>query len=242
MDIAIVIPARYRSSRFPGKPLIEIAGKSMIRRTWERCIQAVPEDSVFVATDDERIASHCRGAGIRTVMTRPDCLTGTDRVHDASRHIDAEVFLNVQGDEPLIDPKDILEVIEASRANPGMVINAMCPIVDKADSLRSTIPKVVVRPDKRLLYMSRAPIPSSKSQRFANAMKQVCIYAFPKQALHDFAAVRCKTPLEESEDIEILRVLELGSEVLMVEVSQASIAVDTPEDVARVEAALHARA
>lgn len=238
MKVALVIPARYKSSRFPGKPLVEIAGKPMIRRTWERCIQAVPAEQVYVATDDERIRRCCEEAGIQTVMTSGDCMTGTDRVYDASNQIDADLFVNVQGDEPVIDPDDIAKVVEASRVHPEMVINAMCPITVEADYTSVTIPKVVARPDGRLLYMSRGPIPSNKEHRFISAMKQVCVYAFPKLALAAFASVPRRTPLEGLEDIEIIRFLELGYDVLMVEVSSSSIAVDTPEDVVRVTEAL----
>jgi 3-deoxy-manno-octulosonate cytidylyltransferase (CMP-KDO synthetase) len=234
MDVTLIIPARYRSSRFPGKPLVDLAGKSMIQRVWEICIQVLPEEQVFVAVDDDRIEKHCLDVGIQTVMTRDDCLTGTDRVYDASRQIDAEVYINVQGDEPLLDPGDIRAVLEASRSYPDMVINAMCPISEECDYINPTVPKVVARPDGRLLYMSRGPIPSNKGQQFVTAMKQVCVYCFPKPALTAFASVSKKTPLEEQEDIEILRFLELGYDVHMIEVSQASIAVDIPSDVERV--------
>ena len=234
MDVTLIIPARYRSSRFPGKPLVDLAGKSMIQRVWEICIQVVPVELVFVAVDDDRVEKHCLDIGIQTVMTSGDCLTGTDRVYDASRQIDAEVYINVQGDEPLLNPEDIRAVLEASRAHPKRVINAMCPITEESDYISSTVPKVVARPDGRLLYMSRGPIPSNKEHHFVTAMKQVCVYSFPKPALTAFASVSEKTPLEAQEDIEILRFLELGYDVHMIEVSQASIAVDTPSDVERV--------
>lgn len=166
--------------------------------------------------------------GIQTVMISGDCLIGTDRVYDASRQIDAEVYINVQGDEPLLDPVDIRAVLEASRAHSNRVINAMCPITEQSEYISQTVPKVVARPDGRLLYMSRGPIPSNKGHHFVTAMKQVCVCSFPKPALFAFASVPEKTLLEEQEDIEILRFLELGYDVHMIEVSQASIAVDTP--------------
>lgn len=239
-DVVIVIPARFESSRFPGKPLVEIVGTSLIRRVWQRCARALSAERVYVATDDGRIADHCRAAGIQVAMTGENCLTGTDRVYQASLQIEADLYVNVQGDEPLVRPADIRTVIDAARAHPGTVVNAMCAIAAEHDFRSPTVPKVVARPDGRLLYMSRAGIPTDKSHAFHRAMKQVCIYAFDKPALAAFAAAGAKTPLEAVEDIEILRFLELGFEVRMVEVSQASVAVDVPEDVERVRAALAA--
>ncbi len=238
MRTVIIIPARYKSSRFPGKPLAMIRGKSLLQRTWERCVAALPPEQVHVATDDERIADHCHAQGMQVVITGSDCLTGTDRVYEASLQIEADLYVNVQGDEPMIAPGDIQAVIEASKRQPGTVINAMCPIMDEADFRSPHVPKVVAAPDGRLLYMSRAGIPVGKTQRFEWAWRQVCIYGFPPQALARFAAATAKTPLEEVEDIEILRFLEQGIPVQMVAVSGASVAVDLPEDVAKVEAAL----
>ncbi|MES2294545.1 MAG: 3-deoxy-manno-octulosonate cytidylyltransferase [Pseudomonadota bacterium] len=242
MRVVAIIPARFQSSRFPGKPLVEILGVSLLRRVHARCLLALPKSDVYVATDDERIRLHCEQGGIQVIMTGSHCLTGTDRVHQAAQQIEADLFLNVQGDEPLIDPVDINAVLDACRARPSEVINAMCPIEEKSDFLSTMVPKVVARPDGRLLYMSRAAIPTTKNHEFVRAMKQVCIYGLPRAALAQFAACKRKTPLEQLEDIEILRFLELGYEVRMVQVSGASIAVDTPGDVARVEKALRERA
>jgi 3-deoxy-manno-octulosonate cytidylyltransferase (CMP-KDO synthetase) len=241
MKPAIIIPARYASSRFPGKPLAEIAGKTLIRRVWERCLPVLSVEDIWVATDDGRIADHCRSFGARVVMTSTSCLTGTDRVHEASLQIAADVYINVQGDEPLIDGDDIRHVIAVAEAHPGAIVNAMCAVDLESDFRSPTVPKVVTRPDGRLLYMSRAAIPTDKKLAFRTTMKQVCIYAFDAPALAAFAAAGRRTPLEDIEDIEILRFLELGYEVRMVEVSQAAIAVDVPDDIARVEAALQAR-
>jgi len=235
----IIIPARYKSSRFPGKPLVAINGKSMIERVWQRCCMAIDQSFVFVATDDLRIAEHCQEKGIQVIMTPDSCLTGTDRLFEASKHIDAVTYINVQGDEPLLDPQDITDVITQAKLKPDDIVNGMCEIELETDFRSPNVPKVVVRPDGRLLYMSRAAIPTSKKFEFKSAYKQVCIYAFPKKSLEDFTAVKEKTPLEKIEDIEILRFLELGYEVSMLKVSSASIAVDVPEDVARVERALN---
>jgi len=239
LKIVIIIPARYNSSRLPGKPLIDICGKSMINRTFNRCCQSLSKENIFVATDDLRIYSHCQELNMNVIMTPSSCKTGTDRVYEASKKIKADIYINVQGDEPVIDPEDINIVIKASQKNPTKVINAMCPI-NKSDFNNPTIPKVVTRLDNRLLYCSRVGIPVTKDLLFSKAKKQVCIYAYPKQSLIDFSSSDKKTPLEKVEDIEILRFLELGYEVQMVDVSEGSLAVDVPEDIEKVEKILNA--
>jgi len=238
-DIAIVIPARYQSSRFPGKPLVDIHGVSMICRVWRQCTKTLPSTQVFVATDSNEIADHCEECGIQVLMTSDTCLTGTDRVYEASKQINAKMIVNVQGDEPLIEPNDIQMVIQESKKNPDQIINAMCPLTDEDDFTSTTVPKVVFRQDRRLLYMSRAGIPTNKYHEFTESWKQVCIYAFPTAALEQFSQIKKKSHFESIEDIEILRFLEMGLDVKMVEVSQSSIAVDVPADVAKVEEALH---
>jgi len=241
MDALIIIPARYASSRYPGKPLVDIAGKTLLSRVWERCVPVLGQQGVVVATDDQRIVDHCEEVGMRWVMTPSTCLTGTDRLAAAAEQLKADLYINVQGDEPLIQPSDIQRVIDLAAQHQGEVLNAYCAIEQEQDYLSRNVPKVVMRPDGRLLYMSRAPIPGTKAADFVRADKQVCIYAFPPEALRAYAACAEKTPLESLEDIEILRFLELGYEVRMIEVSGSSIAVDAPEDVARVVAALGAQ-
>lgn len=237
MRSIIIIPARYESSRFPGKPLAMIAGKSLIRWVWERSVQALPRGSVYVATDDERIRDHCQKNGMQVLMTG-NCLTGTDRVWQAAAQVDADVYLNVQGDEPLLKPSDILKILEVAQGKTDCIVNAMCPILREEDFRSVSVPKVVAAPDGRLLYISRAAIPTDKRLSFSKAMKQVCIYAFPKDLLERYGERGSKTPLETIEDIEILRYLEMGIPVHMVEVSSSSIAVDYPQDIMRVEEAL----
>lgn len=241
MEPLILIPARYSSTRYPGKPLVDIAGKSLLLRVWEQCVPVLGAKQVVVATDDERIRAHCAEHGMRYVLTPDTCPTGTDRLAAAAESLEADLYVNVQGDEPLVDPKDIEAVIDAARQVPGEVVNAYCPIDIERDFRSRTLPKVVTRPDGRLLYMSRAPIPGDKDDTFHKAWKQVCIYGFPPLALRAFAAHGQKTELESIEDIEILRFLELGYEVKMVPVSSSSIAVDTPEDVERVVRVLESR-
>ncbi|MBB4198749.1 3-deoxy-manno-octulosonate cytidylyltransferase [Rhodoblastus sphagnicola] len=238
MRSIIVIPARYQSSRLPGKPLIDLCGKSMIQRTFERCALGFPKELIHVATDDDRVLSHCQALGINVLMTSPHCLTGTDRVAEVARTVEADLYINVQGDEPLFNPGDIGVMLDVAAAHPGEVLNGVAPI-ESEDQFRSpTIPKVVMRPDGRLLYMSRGSVPTNKTLAFVRAWRQICIYAFPPDALRAFAGAPAKTPLEVIEDIEILRFLELGYDVRMAPLSADSIAVDTPEDAGRVRTIL----
>jgi 3-deoxy-manno-octulosonate cytidylyltransferase (CMP-KDO synthetase) len=230
MEYLVVIPARYASSRLPGKPLMDISGIPMIVRTYRQCIKAVLPELVIVATDDERIKNVCEGEGIRVVMTSADCLTGTDRVAEVARHIHVNTYINVQGDEPLFNPADLSALIHVAMENPSDVVNGYCPITEEAAFRSSTVPKVIVRPDGRLLYMSRGAIPTNKKLGFAKAWRQVCAYAFPRAALEHFSERTNKTALEEIEDIEILRFLELGWDVKMVLMSTTSVAVDNSED------------
>ena len=230
----IIIPARFESTRFPGKPLALISGVPMIQRVWEKCIKVLPGDEVYIATDSKIIYDFCNANSMNVVMT-PECLTGSDRVYQASLLLEADIFVNVQGDEPLIRPEDISSVISYSRNSPNTVINAMCPITEQIDFISSAIPKVVFNLKNDLLYMSRSSIPLTKKKTMVKAYKQVCIYAFPKETLKKFATQSVKTPLESIEDIEILRFLEMGVPVKMIEVSNSSIAVDYPEDIKRVE-------
>lgn len=237
-EIIVVIPARYESSRLPGKPLIELCGVPMIVRTYQQCAKAVDAESIYVATDDLRIKHVCEQYGIQVVMTSSDCLTGTDRIAEVAKSVNADIYINVQGDEPLFDPEDLKAMLAAAGEHPNEVLNGYCAIGSEEQYRSRTIPKVVMREDRRLLYMSRAPIPTNKSHAYVKAWRQVCAYAFPKKSLEAFAERTSKTELEQIEDIEILRFLEMGWEVRMIPLSTMSIAVDTPHDVALAEAAL----
>ena len=226
----VVIPVRFESSRFPGKPLIDLDGKSMVRRVWDRCVEAVGAEQVFIATDDDRIRAHCAEFTSNIVMTSKNCLTGTDRVAEAAKGLGLEWVINVQGDEPMIDPGDILLVRDEFVNGTSEVVNAMCPLSSEDEFRSLTVPKVAATPDGKLLYMSRAGIPGNKTGGFSEGWKQVCIYAFSSTVLDAFVAQTEKTPLEAQEDIEILRFLELGFEVRMVRLKKGAIAIDTPED------------
>ncbi|GIU14918.1 MULTISPECIES: 3-deoxy-manno-octulosonate cytidylyltransferase [unclassified Shewanella] len=238
MKYAVVIPARFQSSRFPGKPLVDILGKSMIQRVWERCCKAVGKELVYIATDSEQIQTSCNAFGAKVIMTSASCLTGTDRLAEANQQLNCDFIINVQGDEPLINPEDICNVIASYKANPDTVINAMCPITSEEEFRSFTVPKVTASKTGNLLYMSRSPIPATKTNDFIFGFKQVCIYAFSKSHLQFFASHQQKTPIEQVEDIEILRFLENDIPVQMIEVKSSSIAVDVPSDVNKVIEAL----
>ncbi len=240
MKIVALIPARLASTRFPEKPLAHILGKPMILWVAELTAKAVGIDNTYIATDSEKIASVVEAAGFRVVMTSPDALTGTDRIAEAAKQIDADLFINVQGDEPMLDPASITKVIEAAKQHPDTVINGYAPIPQSEDPNNVNLPKCAIASDGRLLYMSRAAIPAYKDyhKRQAVYYKQVCIYAFTRKQLEAYAAAGVKAPCEQSEDIEILRFLDMGYEVRMIQLPGDTLAVDAPGDVEMVESAM----
>lgn len=240
MRSVVIIPARYGSSRYPGKPLINLLGKPLVLWVAELSAKAVTAENVYVATDDDRIEKVVTDAGFQAVRTSSDALTGTDRLAQAAKKIDADIYINVQGDEPLVDPKDILKVRDAKLENMQSVINGFSYIGANEDPHSVNIPKVITNEKNELVYMSRVALPGYKDKKDAPAKykKQVCIYAFTKQELQDFYNFGRKSELEQSEDIEILRFLELGKTIKLIETQPGSLAVDIPEDVAKVEAVL----
>lgn len=240
MRIIVVIPARYKSSRFPGKPLVNLYGKPMIQWVAELSARAVGKENVYVATDDEKIHASVTMAGYNVVMTSDDCITGTDRLAQVAQQVDADIYINVQGDEPLINPEDIQKVIEAKKEYPNDVINGYSMVNNNEDPNSVNIPKVIFTEDKRLVYMSRQVLPGFKDKKNVPTKyyKQVCIYAFNKQELIDFGSFQRKSKLEQFEDIEIIRFLEWDQTIRLVETRPGSLAVDVPEDITKVEKAL----
>ena len=243
MRTCIIIPARYASTRYPGKPLVQLLGKPMILWVAELAAKCVGQAHVYVATEDDRIAAVVDAAGFNYLMTSTSAATGTDRLAEAALAIDYDLYINVQGDEPLIHPEDIAKVIAKKEENPGCIINGYCWMAADEDPDSRDIPKVVSSEDETLLYMSRAAIPSFKDQSCApeRYKKQVCIYAFTKAELQAYTGFGRKGSVEHHEDIEILRFFELGSKILLVETQAGSLAVDSPGDVAKVELALKDR-
>lgn len=243
MRSCVIIPARHASSRFPGKPLVPLLGKPMILWVAELSARAVGQAHVHIATEDARIADVARAAGFSALMTSPDALTGTDRLAEAAQMVDYDIYVNVQGDEPLVDPEDIRRCIALKAEQPGMIVNGFCWIGPDEDPASVNIPKVIATEAGIMVYMSRAPLPGFKEAKNAppRHMKQVCIYGFSRAELAAYAGFGRKSALEHCEDIEILRFLELDRRILMYECRPGSLAVDIPEDVAKVEAALRVR-
>ncbi|EAQ42174.1 3-deoxy-manno-octulosonate cytidylyltransferase [Polaribacter sp. MED152] len=241
MKIVGVIPARYQSSRFPGKPLVDLNGVPMIIRVANIVEKCLGKDNTYVATDDNRIKEVVEFHGFKAIMTSSDCLTGTDRVYDFSKQIKADIYVNVQGDEPLLNHKDIQKIINTKKINMKSVINGMCSLTSDENPHNVNIPKVVTNKFNDLLYMSRLAVPGIKN--FKNNVqpdykKQVCIYAFSQEELQAYGSQKEKSVFEGFEDIEILRFFDLNIPIKMVETSGSSLAVDILEDVAKVEAVL----
>jgi 3-deoxy-manno-octulosonate cytidylyltransferase (CMP-KDO synthetase) len=236
----VIIPARYKSTRYPGKPLVLLLGKPMILWVAELAAKAIGKENVYVATEDQRIAYAVEETGFNAVMTSDEALTGTDRLAEAAEIIDADIFINIQGDEPTLNPDDICKIRDQKIARPNEIINGYCWLTEREDPDSVNIPKVITTEKNRLVYMSRKALPGCKDRNNApvNYKKQVCIYAFTRNELLAFKAFGRKSDLEVCEDIEVLRFLEMGKTILMVETHSGSLAVDVPEDVPPVEAAL----
>lgn len=240
MSAVGIIPARYASTRFPGKPLVDIAGMSMIERVWRGASTAKSLREVFVATDDARIASHCEQFGAPVIMTRSDHETGSDRIAEASEGLPDDIVVNVQGDEPLIQGFVIDAAVNALAENEG---DPMATLVHEVDAVNIDNPnrvKVVVDHQGRALYFSRAPIPySDPAAPNATFLQHIGIYAFRKDFLLQFVSL-ARTPGERSEALEQLRALEHGFSIRVARVEGwTSVAVDTPDDVPTVEALLN---
>lgn len=233
--VAVIIPARYKSSRFPGKPLAKIKGKEMILWVAEISEKAVGKELTYIATENEDIAELVKSKGYNVILTSDSCKTGTDRVAEASFEIDADIIINIQGDEPMLDYKDILKVIEYKKNYPNYIINCMSNLNSDENIEDRKIPKLVTNEKNELLYISRSAIPGRKEGTSKIGKKQVCIYAFDKKSLTDFYKRNIKTKLEEEEDIEILRFLEMGYKVKMLELESSTYAVDYPGDIKIIE-------
>jgi 3-deoxy-manno-octulosonate cytidylyltransferase (CMP-KDO synthetase) len=245
MKIIAVIPARYASTRLPGKPLVSLAGKPMIERVWERVRQAASISEVIVATDDARIRQAVEAFGGQVAMTRSDHHSGTERVAEvAAAHADAEIFVNVQGDEPLIEPAAIDAAVDAIVSDEAVNVATLAvPISTPADIMDPNIVKVVLDFDGNALYFSRAPIPWVRDQGapvHVRPLKHLGLYAFRRAALLEFATFP-QGDLERIEQLEQLRWLENGYRIRVAETEHDSVSVDMPEDVTRVEALLAGR-
>lgn len=236
MRTLAVIPARWASTRFPGKPLAKIAGRAMISHVWDRTCQAVSVDEAVVATDDDRIAQYCLEHDMAHVMTSPDHATGTDRIAEVSQNRPADIYVNVQGDEPLIDPATIdatVHCLQDALPRGIEVSTAYIPTATDEQCLAPSVVHLVPTLDGCVLSFSRLPTP----QNFGEAMPRTVhlgLYAFTPAALSRFTSWE-RGPVERAESIELMRFLEHGERIAAVAVPEGSIGVDTPEDAAGVE-------
>jgi 3-deoxy-manno-octulosonate cytidylyltransferase (CMP-KDO synthetase) len=242
----IVIPARYESSRFPGKPLARIAGRPMIEHVYERARRAAGVDRVLVATDDRRIASAVEAFGGEAVMTRSDHATGTDRLAEVADGLTCDIVINIQGDEPLLEPAMVRQVLEALTGDAAAVMGSLrTRLVDRAEYLDPNVVKVAVDRHDAALYFSRAPIPFVRETGTAgappHAFRHIGVYSYRRAFLPVFRSL-APTPLETLERLEQLRALEHGYRIRVTETTYRSIGVDTPADLAHVEQLLAARA
>ncbi|HKN76934.1 MAG TPA: 3-deoxy-manno-octulosonate cytidylyltransferase [Candidatus Acidoferrum sp.] len=237
-EVVIVIPARFGSTRLPGKPLVPLAGKPMIQRVYERAKMAALAARVIVATDDERIVKAVESFGGTARMTRPDHRTGTERVAEVAAREAGDVFVNVQGDEPLLDPVAVDTAIAALLEEPASAIATVAtPIKTPADIMDPNVVKTVLDFDSNGLYFSRAPIPwvrDTASKIQVRHLKHLGLYVFQRDALLEYPTLP-QGELERIEQLEQLRWLENGWKIRVAEVEHDAVSVDVPEDVARVE-------
>lgn len=236
MKVIVVIPARFESSRFPGKPLAKIHGKELILRVIEKCEKVVNKKNIYVATDSLKIKNFILKNNYNCCMTGKKNLTGTDRVAEIAKKIKSDIYINVQGDEPLVSPNSIKKIINSKIKNFNKVICGYTKIKNFENKQNPNIPKVVFNSNEELLYISRSAIPGSKEKFSSHTyFKQVCIYAYNKDELTTFKNCKKKSYLEDIEDIELLRFFELGKKIKMEKTVASSVAVDVPSDIKLVE-------
>lgn len=234
LKILGVIPSRYESSRLPGKPLKDICGRPMVWWVYNLAKRVTGLTDVVVATDDERISTKCAELGIPTIMTSKDCPTGTDRVAEVASKIYADIYITIQGDEPLLEPAVIQTLIDLIKNDPNVVCATLkTEYHNPVDVINQTTPKVVVDRNNDIMLFSRAPIPYPKASIDYKYFKPMGVYAFRPEILKLYVSLE-RGAIERIEDIELLRLLENGVKIRIKEVTSATIAVDTEKDLERV--------
>ena len=239
-NVVAVIPARYASTRFPGKPLAELAGKPIIQHAATRTARARLVRRVVVATDDERIYQSVVGFGGEVVMTSPDHATGTDRIGEAIADIECDIVVNVQGDEPAVDPVAIDAAVAPLVDDDTLVMSTLAaPIREREELLSPHVVKVVVDKEGYALYFSRSPLPGDRDGVYdvdshISYRKHIGLYVFRRDFLDTFVSLN-RTPLERAEELEQLRALENGYRIRVVDTEEPCVGVDTPEDLKRLE-------
>lgn len=242
--VVVVIPARYASTRLPGKPLVMLAGKTMIQRVYERARQAATVQRVVVATDDQRIVDAVKAFGGEARMTRSDHRTGTERIAEVAAHEPGDVFVNVQGDEPLIDPGAIDAAVGALLEEPvAQISTVITPVRHATDIMDPNVVKAVLDFEDNALYFSRAPVPwvrDTQQKVHVKYWKHLGLYVFQRDALLEYPTLP-QGELEKIEQLEQLRWMENGWKIRVAEVPHDAVSVDVPDDVARVEKLLAAQ-
>lgn len=236
MKFACVIPARYASTRLPGKPLADIAGKPMIQRVYEQVAKAKKPALVIVATDDQRVFDKVDSFGGMALMTQPNHPTGTDRLAEVASHYqDVDVIINVQGDEPLIDADVIDQLADLFLEDADLQMATVAsPLLEEEYDEPSAV-KVICNKQGDAMYFSRSLIPYPRHAFIHPPMKHVGIYAYRRQFLLDYAKMD-PTPAEETESLEQLRALENGYAIRVIKTDKRFVGIDTPEDLERVNA------
>jgi 3-deoxy-manno-octulosonate cytidylyltransferase (CMP-KDO synthetase) len=236
MKKVIIIPARYQSSRFPGKPLMKILNKELILWVVEISNSVVGKKNTYVATDSLLIKNFLKNNKINYVMTSKSCLTGTDRVAEAAKKIKSDIYINLQGDEPLVKKSDIQKIINQKIKNYNNVICGYSSLMKNENPKNTNIPKILFNKNKKLIYASRLPIPGKKKRTDQCLFfKQVCVYAFNSNELKKFKNCKKKTYYESQEDIELLRFFDLDIDIKMQKMSSSSMAVDVKSDIKKIE-------
>jgi 3-deoxy-manno-octulosonate cytidylyltransferase (CMP-KDO synthetase) len=236
----IVIPARYGSTRLPGKALAEIEGRPLVQHVYDRAIRSRLASDCLIATDDARICRACEGFGGNVMMTSPDHNSGTDRMAEVASKLHADVYINVQGDEPLVDPDAVDLLIKTMFDDPSIKMGTLKrPMNSYEDFTNPNMVRVVCDKDDFALYFSRAPVPFLTRDRFEEhrglVFKHIGLYSFRRDFLLEFSKMP-PSPLERAERLEQLRVLEAGIRIKALTTDYESISVETPADLERVRA------
>lgn len=235
MKIVGVIPARFKSSRFPGKPLADICGKPMIWWVYKQCKKVSEFDAVYVATDDERIYDKCIALGIDVIMTSSNHKTGTDRVGEVAKVVPADLYINIQGDEPLISPDEIRDLLEIFKDQSVYFGSLRQEIVSRKELEAVSTVKVVVDSNQDALYFSRNIIPSNiKDGVQTKYYKHIGIYGFKRDFLFEYISLP-QSALELGEGVEAMRAVENGYKMRIFETKHRTIGVDLPEHIPLVE-------
>lgn len=232
--IACVIPARMGSKRFQGKPIAKILGRSMIEHVYRRIRYAKHIDEIYIATCDQKIADEAEKFGGEVIMTSSLHTRGTDRVAEAAKELGADIVINVQGDEPLVDPSALDDACILMKENKQIdCVNLVAPIVDWDIFTSPNVVKTVVDLNGKVLYFSRQPIPTSSRECFRSALKQIGIYFFRKELLLQFSSWE-EAPLEIEEGVDMMRLIEHGIDIETL-LTKDMISVDTPEELLHME-------